>query len=171
MSSKYLCRKFPPQPAGRLYNLFLCFTPWTGCNMYTDHRDLLPSDTRFHSHERVLRVLVVLFVSGAGQWWHITTSHLSRWGNGQLTALWTLLLPTLLPGQSRFSNVNIGVNIGEKVEGTITSYDPDHKDKQDHLCFYLCICLNMGGNTKAANVEGLNTGCSPGHVDILLASC
>ncbi len=43
----------------------------------------------------------------------------------------------------------------EKVEGTNTSYNPNHKDKQDHLCFHLCIHLNMEGNTKAANVERL----------------
>ncbi len=51
------------------------------------------------------------------------------------TALWTLLLPTLLPGRSRFSNENIRVNIEEKVEGTNTNYDPNHIDKQGHLGF------------------------------------
>ncbi len=58
-----------------------------------------------------LQVLVVLFVTGAGQRWHVTANRSSRCGNGQLTALWTLFLPTLLPGRLRFSNVNIRVNI------------------------------------------------------------
>ncbi len=56
---------------------------------------------------------------------------------------------------------------GEKVEGTNTSYNPDHIDKQDHLCFH----LNIRGNTEA-NVEGLNTCCGPSRMDILCqASC
>ncbi len=97
--------------------------------------------------------------------------HSSGWGNGRLTALWTFLLSTLLPGQSRFSNVNIGVNFKENVEGTNTSSDPNPIDKQDHLCFHLCIHLNMGGNTEV-DVEELDTSCVPGRMDLLCqASC
>ncbi len=33
----------------------------------------------------------------------------------------------------------------------------DHKDKKDHLCFHLCVRLNIGGNTEV-DMEGLNTG-------------
>ncbi len=51
------------------------------------------------------------------------------------------------PWPLRFSNVNIGVNIEGKVERT-NSYDSNHIDKQDHLCFHLCIHLHMGGNTE-----------------------
>lgn len=47
------------------------------------------------------------------------------------------LLPTLLPRRSRFSNVNIGVNIEEKVERINTSCYPDHIDEQNHLYLYL----------------------------------
>ncbi len=39
--------------------------------------------------------------------------------------------------------------------------------RDKHPRFHLCICLNIGGNW-----EGLNTGCSPGHMNILCqASC
>ncbi len=55
--------------------------------------------------------------------------------------------------------VNIRVKLGKRSR---TSYDPE----QDHLCFHLCIHLNIGGNTEV-NVEELNTGCSPGHMDLL----
>ncbi len=74
------------------------------------------------------------------------------------------LLLILLPGQSRFSNVNIRVNIEEKVEGTNTSYGPDHTD--NNLCFHLCIHLSVGGTTEV-NAKGLNTHCRPGHMDLL----
>ncbi len=115
----------------------------------------------------VLQILVVLLVNNTGQWWQMTTGHSSGQGNGLLTALWTLLLPTLLPGRSRFTNRNIRVNIKEKVEEINTSYNSDHIDKQGHLCIH----LNMEGNTEV-NMEGLNTGCDPVHVDPLCqASC
>ncbi len=45
----------------------------------------------------------------------------------------------------------------EKVEGTNTSYDPDHKD-------IYAFASKMEGNTEVANVERLNTGGSPGHM-------
>lgn len=44
----------------------------------------------------------------------------------------------------------------EKVEGITTSYDPDHIDKQDHLCIH----LNIRGNTEV-NMEGLHTAAIP----------
>ncbi len=81
-------------------------------------------------------------------------------GNGCLTALWTLRLPTLLSGRLAISNANIRVNIKEKVEGTNTIYDIDHMDKQDHICFHLSVHLIKGGNTKV-DVEGLDTCCCP----------
>ncbi len=70
----------------------------------------------------------MLFVSGTGQWWHTTASHSSRWGNGQLTALWTLLLLYLLPGWSRFLNVNIGGNTKANVKGLNTTCNPGCMD-------------------------------------------
>ena len=74
----------------------------------------------------------------------MSMSHSLGQGNGQLT-----LLLTLLPGWSRFSNVNIRVNIGEKVERINTSGDPNHMDKQAFwstvgtLC---CIAQQMSFN-------------------------
>ncbi len=82
---------------------------------------------------------------------------IGKWLPHNFVALW-------LPGRLRFSNANIRVNI-EKVEGTNTSYDPDHRDKQDHLC----VRLNIRGNTEV-DVEGLNSGLEPGQMDLDLPS-
>ena len=62
-----------------------------------------------------------------------------------------------------------GITIEGKVEGLNTSYDPDHKDKRDHVWVHLYIHLNMGGNTEV-NVEGLNPSCDHSHMDLSLPS-
>ncbi len=59
-----------------------------------------------------------------------------------------------------------------KSGGTNTSYEPDHTDKQDHLCFHLCIHLNHLGGNNRVDKEGLNTSCILGRMVLLCqASC
>ena len=66
----------------------------------------------------------------------------------------------------RFSNITIGVSIKEKVDWINTRYHLDHIEKQDYPCVHLIVHLNIGGNTEV-NMEGLNPGCNPGHMDLL----
>ncbi len=64
----------------------------------------------------------------------MTTSHSSGYGNGQLTQLCVLFSCRIccLPGRSLSKHQG---KIRVKVEGTNTSYDPDHIDKHmDLLC-------------------------------------
>lgn len=56
-------------------------------------------------------------------------------------------LPTLQPGQMRFSNVNTGENMVEQVEGIDIDYIPDHIDKQNRLCIHFSI--EMGNELGA----------------------
>ncbi len=94
-------------------------------------------------------------------------SHSSGYGNGNGNSL----LCKLCDLASQCSSVNIRVNVGGKVEGINTSYNPNHINEQDHLCVHLCIHLSIGGNTEV-NMEGLNTSLDPSHMDHLCqASC